>query len=227
MSEDYFEELIKNTLSDVEIEKMEHCIGWHKGKGAYTRNGIKYYQPHRNHFMPGGSDIPIWEGLKQKGYAECGAPTKQGSRFYWLTKQGLNILSAIEKVFIYSDNANGNEIDAQHDVLEVLLDDAVFCGYGCWLPTSAKAIALRARLPLKLTRDTLKYLQDRCGYVKHVYEGGCDDEGFPHCTHGWVLTKKWTDEHKERYEARQQEEYKRMDEIEKSVRREMAAEGRS
>ena len=213
MSEDYFEELIKNTLSDVEIEKMEHCIGWYKGKGAYRRNGVRYYAPYRNQFMPGGSDIPIWEGLKEKGYADNGEPFPDGSRFYWLTKQGLNILSAVEKTFIYSENANGNEIDAQHDVIEVLLDDAVFLGYGSWLPTSAKSIALRARLPEKLTRETLKYLQDERGYVKHVYEGGCDDEGFPHCTHGWVLTKKWIDENKARFDKRQKEEYERMDKM--------------
>lgn len=99
------------------------------------------------------------------------------------------------------------------DVLEVLLDDYVFCGYGCWIPKGAKNIAVRARLPYKLTLATLKYLQNKCGYVKHVYEGGATDEGFPHCTYGWILTKKWIEENKERVNKRRQEEYQRLDRI--------------
>ena len=117
------------------------------------------------------------------------------------------------QVYIYSENARGNELDASDDVLEVLLDDYVFCGYGCWIPSGAKRISVFARLPYKLTLSTLKYLKDKCGYVDHVYEGGCDDEGFPRCTHGWVLTKKWLDENKERVNKRQKEEYDRLDEL--------------
>ena len=194
------------TLNDLEIKKMEHCIGYRPEK-VYHRSGGAYFKPFRNHFSPGGTDVKIWEGLKEKGFAECG----EDQKYYWLNRSGLNILSAVEEVFIYSDSANGNVIDAQYDVLEVLLDDAVFCGYECWLPSSSRAIALRARLPRRLANETLKYLQDKREYVKHVYVGGCDDGGFPHCTHGWILTKKWKDEHAEELQRRQKEEYKRMD----------------
>ena len=200
----------KNVLSEKEVEKMEHCIGYRPEK-VYRRSGSRYFKPYRNYFYPGGTDAAVWEGLKEKGFADCGDADKNGHRTYWLNHSGMNVLSAYKRVFIYSDSANGNEIDAQYDVLKVLLDDAVFCGYGCWMPSGARSIALRARLPLKLTLSTLKYLKDKCGYAAHVYEGGADDEGFPHCTHGWTLTKKWTDEHPKEYEAAIKTEYARLD----------------
>ncbi len=204
---DLVQEALKK-LSEKELKKMEHCVGFDRRK-VYHRKGFAYFKPHRNYFNPGGTDCEIWAGIKKKGYADSGKDDK----YYWLNKSGYNILSWYEQVYIYSENARGNELDASDDVLEVLLDDYVFCGYGCWLPSGAKRISVFARLPYKLTLSTLKYLKDKCGYVDHVYEGGCDDEGFPHCTHGWILTKKWLDENKERVERRQEEEYERLDRI--------------
>lgn len=203
-------EYAKTVLTSAEVADMEHCIGWNRRK-TYCRNGMRYFKPYRNHFDPGGSDIPIWEGLFEKGYADRSKKMDlYGGRMYWLNRSGLNILSAYKEVFIYSDNANGNEIDASRDVLDILLDDAVYCGYGCWVPSSSKDIALRARLPHKLALSTLRYLQSE-GYAKHVYEGGCDSDGYPHCTHGWILGKKWIDEHQTEYKAAQIAEYKRID----------------
>jgi len=199
-------------LSAETARKMEHCVGFDRKK-IYRRNGVPYFKPYRNHFMPGGSDNAIWENLKERGFADCSNADDQGHRYYWMTHEGLNILSAYDRVFIYSDSANGNEIDASYDVLQVLLDEAVYCGYGCWIPTPAKEIAKRARLPLKLTLDTLHYLRDKCGYAALTYEGGVDDEGFPHCNHGWVLSKKWIDEHRKEYQNAQTAEYVRMNEI--------------
>lgn len=199
--------LARFALKEHMIQKMDHCIGYDKRK-VYHRNGSAYFIPHQNHFYPGGTDVSIWEVLRDKGLAECGSGEHP---YFWLNKSGLNYLSAYHEVFIYSDNASGNEIDASEDVLEILLDDAVYCGYGCWLPSGSKDIARRARLPHKLALSTLRYLKDKCGYVSHVYEGGCDDEGFPHCTHGWVLTHKWIEENRERYNIAQIAEYKRID----------------
>lgn len=209
--DDQLQHRAKQILSDTEIRKMEHCVGYDPHK-CYHRRGVRYFRPYRNHFYPGGTDVKIWEAIQGKGFAESGEPDSRGGKYFWLNLSGLNILSAAVKTYIYSDNARGNEIDASHDVIEVLLADAVYCGYGCWIPSGSADIAKRARLPKKLTLDTLRYLRDKCGYVRHDYEGGCDDEGFPHCTHGWSLTKKWIDENKERYEKAQQEEYKRIDE---------------
>lgn len=199
-------------LSETEIDRMKHCIGYRPEK-VYHRNGAAYYKPYRNYYDPGGKDIEIWQGLKEKGFAESGKLDDDGHGFYWLNMRGLNILSAALEVFVYSDASTGNEIDAAPNVIETLLDDAVYCGYGCWLPTSAKDIAIRVRLPYKMTLETLRYLAEKCGYVRKECYGGIDDEGFPHCTNGWVLTKKWIDENQERYKERQQEEYARMDAI--------------
>ena len=204
---DLVQEALKR-LSKKELEYMAHCVGFDRRK-VYHRKGIAYFKPHRNYFDPGGTDCEIWAGIKKKGYADSG----KDDHYYWLNKSGYNILSWYEDCYIYSENARGNEIDASEDILEVLLDDYVFCGYGCWIPNGAKSIAVRALLPYKLTLATLKYLQNKCGYVKHVYEGGATDEGFPVCTHGWVLTKKWIEENKERVNKRQQEEYDRLDQI--------------
>lgn len=199
-------------LSDIEVEKMCHCIGW-DARNVYHRKGAAYFKPYRNYYDAGGTDIAIWESLAERGFADKAKEDKSGGRYYWLNRNGLNILSAYKEVFIYSDNASGNEMDASEDVLEVLLDDEVYCGYGCWIPSGARSIAIRARLPYKLTLSTLRYLRDKCGYVRHDYEGSCDDEGFPHCTHGWSLTKKWIDENRKRYKTAQAAEYARMDAI--------------
>lgn len=204
---DLVQEALKK-LSEKELKKMEHCVGFDSRK-IYHRKGFAYFKPYRNYFYPGGTDREIWAEIKKKGYADSG----KDDQYYWLNKEGYNILSWYEQVYIYSENARGNEIDASEDVLEVLLDDYVFCGYECWLPSGAKRISVFARLPYKLTLSTLKYLKDKCGYVDHVYEGECDAEGFPHCTHGWILTQKWIEENKERVERRQQEEYERLDRI--------------
>lgn len=39
------------------------------------------------------------------------------------------------------------------------------------------------------TRKLLKELE-AMGYVMKDYEGGIDEEGYPHCYHGWNLTVK-------------------------------------
>lgn len=201
-------------LTEAEIDRMKHCVGYNRTgnyRGCYHRGGVRYFKPYRNYYYAGGKDIPIWEKIEEKGFAESAKKDKTGCQYFWLNHSGLNILSAALETYIYSENARGNEIDASSDIIEILLADHVFCGYGCWLPSGSRSISLRSRIPRKLTLSTLRYLQDKCGYVRHVYEGGCDDEGFPHCTHGWVLTKKWIDENKERYDKAQKEEYKRID----------------
>lgn len=60
----------KKILTDKEIEKMEHCIGF-SIKKAYVRSGRRYFKPYRNHFYPGGTDIPVWEHLECGNYEFC------------------------------------------------------------------------------------------------------------------------------------------------------------
>ena len=206
MSESY------GLVSDKDVSKMCHCVGYNKKK-VYHRNGKAYFKPHRNYFYAGGSDIELWERLVEIGIADKNKNGNAGDKniYYWLNKRGLDMLSYLLNVYIYSESASGNEIDASEDVIEVLLEDEVYCGYECWLPSSAKDIAFRARLPRKLTIDTLHYLRDKCGYVKNDSYGDIDSDGFPRCTHGWSITKKWLDEHRERFEAARKHEYDRID----------------
>ena len=194
-------------LGETAIKQMGHALAFDRFR-VYNRKGVAYFKPYRNSYYPGGTDCEIWEKLTAKGFAEKHTQRNQ----YWVSRAGLAALSAVHKVYFYSDAASGNEVDAAPEVIDVLLAHAVFCGYGCWIPPSAEDIARGARLPLKQTRETLKYLQER-GDVKHFYEGGADDEGFVHCTHGWGLTEKWIVEHRERYEKAKQEEYKRIDDM--------------
>lgn len=215
--EKILQECAREILGEKAIKLMEHCIGYDPGR-VYWRHGAKFFKPYRNNFYAGGSDLEAWDELKKKGFAENGVANKV---VFWLNNAGLSILSAVERVYIYNDAASGNEVDASPEVIQILLDHAVFCGYGNWIPPSAEGIAKAARLPLKLTRETLKYLRDERGYVKHIYDGGADDEGFPYCTHGWILSEKWKEEHKERYKAAQRAEYERMEQLGYDVEKEM------
>lgn len=213
----YFEKKLSE-LSESEIAKMEHAIGYRGGKGSYTRKGTRYLKPYRNYYDAGGTDVAIWNGLVKKGCAECLREDDRGGAYFKLTNQGLNILSAAKKCFIYSENARGNVADAWPDVVEAMLTREVFCGYGCWFPISAREISLKARLPMSLVKDALHYLRDEKGYVANDYYGDCDpEEGTLCCVHGWCLTKKWKEGHKEQYEAAQRAEYKRMTDFDREL----------
>lgn len=174
-------------FTDKELHVIGHAIGFNPHK-IYHRNGTAYFAPYRNYYYTGEND-ETWNGLVDKGFA-IKTPVKDNMAYFSVSKSGLFGLQRETTIHFYSENARGNEVDASGDVIEVLLDYAVYCGYGCWIPPGAKDIAFRARLPYKLTLSTLNYLK-RCGYVNHFYEGGIDDEGYPHCTHGWGLSKKW------------------------------------
>ena len=67
---DLVQEALKR-LSEKELEKMEHCVGFDRKK-VYHRKGFAYFRPYRNHFYTGGTDREIWAGIKKKGYAESG-----------------------------------------------------------------------------------------------------------------------------------------------------------
>ena len=206
-----------SAFNERELDFIGHAIGYDVKK-VYHRNGQLYFKPYRNRFYCAADD-EVWNGLVKKGFAKRANPNKDRMSYFNVTRECLAELTLETSIYFYSANARGNEMDAQHDVIEVLLDHAVYCGYGCWIPPGARQIARSARLPYKLTLATLNYLK-KCGYANHYYEGGIDDEGFPHCTHGWGLSKKWLEENNARYIARQTEEYKRMDEISAKIMKE-------
>lgn len=58
-------------------------------------------------------------------------------------------------------------------------------------------------------RKLLKELEAE-GFVKKTYEGGIDEDGYPHCYHGWSITAKTqkTEMYRECYEEAL-EEYER------------------
>ena len=190
-----------------ELDFIGHAIGYDVKK-VYHRNGRLYFKPYRNRFYCEANN-EVWNGLVKKGFAERANPNKDGMTYFHVTRECLAELTLETSIYFYSANASGNEIDAQEGVIEVLLDHAVYCGYGCWIPPGARQVAHSARLPYKLTLTTLNYLKKR-GYANHYYEGGMDEDGFVHCTHGWGLSKKWITENKERYNARVKEENKRV-----------------
>ena len=199
-------------ITELERDRMEHCIGFTCRK-IYTRGKVKYFKPYRNFYDAGGSDISIWEGLSKKGYAKS-----NDKNLFWITNKGLEALSDIEKVYIYSKNACCNVIDAKKDVIDVLLEDYVeISNMGC--PAPAESIARRARLPKRLVLETLHYLRDKLGYVTYEHFGGIDEEGFPHCYHGWSLTQKWENENKKIFTKAWKEKCEEIDRLMHDVER--------
>ena len=74
-------------LTDEEIEKMKHCIGFDQKK-TYMRNGIRYFKPYRNYYDAAEVDFLVWEGLCERGLADRNEvwhyDKKFCDRYYWL-----------------------------------------------------------------------------------------------------------------------------------------------
>jgi len=203
---------VRHLISDEQAKKMKHAIGMiHGNRKPYKRAGFLYFRPYRNRYKSSGRNADM-DDLVNKHLAErIDAENGEQLTEYRITKQGLMFLSWREGVYIYSETAETG-LQAERDVLQILLDDAVYCGYGNWVPTSAREIEERARLPKAVVLEALHVLQEE-GNVRKTYYGDIDDEGWPHCIHGWTLTKKWIDQNAERYRAAQLEEYRRIDEM--------------
>lgn len=172
-------------------KKMEHCIGFN-GRKVYHRKGKAYFKPYRNHCLPGGTDCQIWKTLTARGFAE----SDEKQEFYRLTDLGLQYLSLKNDVYIYSEKANGNEVDAAPGVLAVLQKSYAVCRSLTVEshPISAATISHLTRLPLDLTRSTLKYLEE-CGQVRHAYKkSGRHWNPKLRVVHGWLLTDKYVAE---------------------------------
>ena len=207
----YMKHVAEGLISENQKAKMLHAIGWNeRSERIYTRGGTRYFKPYRNYYDAGEVDSPAWKDLVLKKFAR-----QYDSGCYTVTNKGLDILSCIMQTYIYCNNSDCIG-DAKLAVMDVLIADACYCGYGCWIPNGAKSIAKRARLPLALTRDTLRYLEGE-GLVARSHYGEIDDEGYPHCWHGWVMTAKGKERYKERYERAWKAECEYLD---KSIRSE-------
>lgn len=198
-----------SAFNEKELDVIGHAIGY-EVKKIYRRNGRLYFKPYRNRFYC-EADNEVWSGLVKKGFAEKQPPNKDNMSYFRVTRECLAELTLETSIYFYSANASGNEVDTRHDVIEVLLDQAVSYKYG-WTPPSARTIASVARLPYKLTLATLNHLK-KFGYAIYCHEGAIDEYGYVHCAHGWELSIKWIAENKERYKARQQEERRRKEEM--------------
>ena len=165
-------------VSDTQLSMMLHAIGADSTKARKYRDKY-YYHAYRNGYDAGGDDVQEWEKLVKLGIASK-------NRVYHVTISGINLLEVLTNSVIYLCDCVG---DAKSKVLTTLIQDACYCGYGCWNPTPIKNIARRIHAPEKVVRECLAILESE-ELVKKTYNGGCDDEGYPYCYHGWVLAKK-------------------------------------
>ena len=170
-------------MTKIEIEYMSHAIGLDYKKPRW-RNGSRYYYPYRNYFGAGGKDA-TWEGLVERGLADT-----DNDKCYFVTIKGLSELSCELDMHIYSEACLGVG-HARYPIFKKLVDIAVSVGPYSDYPVSSKRLARELRIPLKTVRETLKFLSEQ-GLVTKAHEGYCDEEGNPHCHHGFCITKEAT-----------------------------------
>lgn len=193
-------------VSDHQADMMLHALGC-DNRPYRTYKGMKSYHAYRNYYDAGGNDAELWDDLVIKGYA-----TKRVT--YHVTVKGIRVLEYLTQCRIWDNYLN--EADCHFTILVELMKDSVYCGYGCWLPTSSRDLSLRLAIPQKLVLKTLHHLETEGLAMKGNY-GGQDDDGYVHCKHGWYLTKYAQEKYAEKYAELKKEEYERMADIEKEV----------
>ena len=190
--------VFKEVLPDKFRTVMEHCIGYNPDK-VYNRGGKNFFKPYRNYYDAAGFKMVIWDELVSLGYAECNKSKNSDHAYYWLSASGLSALSDDKGVYIYSENASGNEIDCEHDIIEIMFNYAVTEKRANIVPITNKYISEHARLPRDLVMKTMRYLRDKCGYAKCVTHGEQDERGNIISHKGWELTDKWIKENRDRF----------------------------
>lgn len=167
-------------VTERQAEMMLHAIGADR-KAPRNYMGRQIYHAYRNHYDAGGKDIEAWADLVNKGYAEK-------HTFYRVTPPGLDLLELLTGYStIYDDYAN--YADCRTAVLTRFLSADVYCGYGCWLPTSAANVGRILHIPVTLVREACRNLVEE-GYLVKGHSGGMDDDGQVHCYHGYYITDK-------------------------------------
>lgn len=178
-------------VSEDQVAKMLHAIGAdHKRVRMYQ--GRMIYHAYRNYYDAGGADVAAWDDLVSKGYA-------QRLTCYGVTPLGLDLLELLTgRSTIYDDF--DNYADCRLAVLTQFLSADVYCGYGCWMPTSAATVAKALHIPLALVREACRNLASE-GYIEKGHYGEMDDDGAVHCCHGYFATElarqlpKWKELH--------------------------------
>lgn len=167
-------------VTQYQAEMMLHAIGADNKKPRMYL-GRQIYHAYRNYYDAGGEDIEAWKDLVSKRYAEK-------HTFYHVTPQGLDILELLTgRSTIY--DAYENYGDCRTIVLTQFLGADVYCGYGCWLPTSARTVSEALHIPYALVRETCRRLVEE-GYLIKGHDGGMDEDGQIHCYHGYYITDK-------------------------------------
>ena len=164
------------------LKLMIHAIGLNDERPKRSRYG-EYYYPFRNYYNAGEVSNE-WEELVKLGYA-----TKTGKATYCVTLGGLNAISNLIDVHIYSSAARYKERTLR-EVFNFLCKASVFCGYGCWIPISCKECATQTRIPLHKVREAMHALI-KDGYVCETHYSGYDDYSLrPIYTRGYECTEK-------------------------------------
>ena len=171
-------------ITQLEKDRMVHALGLDSKKPRW-RKGYRYYYPYRNYYGAGNIDT-TWEGLVEKGLADT-----SDHKTYFVTLKGLSELSSELDMHIYSD-CSSCVGDAKYPIFRKLVDIAVSVGPYSDYPVSSKRLSRELRIPLKMVRETLRYLSEQ-GLVTKTYEGGCsEEEGIPYCHHGYCITEEGT-----------------------------------
>ena len=194
-----FNRYFPEEVTDNQAAMMLHALGADYKKFK-TNNKRRYYHAYRNHYDAGGKDIEQWNDLVAKGYAEL-------SGVYRVSPRGIHLLEYLTQCRIWGDYQN--TADCRYTVLVALMQDDVFCGYECWLPSSSQDLSLRLAIPRRLVLDTLNELAGE-GLCKKGYYGEMDEDGCVHCKHGWYLTEEARQRYSEKYEELKQAEYKKI-----------------
>jgi hypothetical protein len=59
-----------DALSDIEVSKMEHCVGFDRKK-IYRRGKMAYFKPYRNYYDAGYSRRQIYLELQRANRTAC------------------------------------------------------------------------------------------------------------------------------------------------------------
>ena len=165
-------------ITSTQVNLMLHAIGADSKKARRYKDKYFYYA-YRNGFDASGEDIAEWDKLVKMHMAKK-------ERVYHVSQLGINVLETLTNSTIYLVDCVG---DAKPKVLSYLIKNACYCGYGCWLPVPIRAIAQFIHAPKNVVRESLEELVNE-GLVAKAYYGEIDDDGYPHCWHGWEITAK-------------------------------------
>lgn len=183
-------EILYPGITEYHLKLMLHAIGLDDESPKRSRSG-EYYYPYRNHYNA-GSESKAWEELIALGYAR-----KSSDAMYHVTLSGLNMLSNMTGVKIYSPAARYKATTIRK-VFDFLCKTAVFCGYGCWIPVSCEECATQTNIPTHKVREAMHVLIEQ-GYVCKTHYSGYDDNKLvPVYIRGYACTEKarLTDLHK-------------------------------